>query len=425
MSRIEAPRVGRHPGKMPGGVKLADCMQELISVFGQMIVSTADRESRAFLGMSGIAASMDFYDPNAREPYVTSWYLRDAASEAMVKALSSGHLPTWTDYDGSFVELDHETLFGPNKWNSSYTVQTGIYVALNVAYGRDGPTRAECDGATLWVREEDWPRIRGELIANREREVGTVLPSDMTQLMLGSSATLISEAPAAADTAAPLALWSLYEAVAWMGTHDLAFVERQQPHHFPGTTAKNYGAVAWKRLEQSLVHRATAGSGMMTADAARIKLLAACQTGSVRATGIPADKGDRRDVPAYDFIGVQLWERRGGSLHRVVAGINEPARWYDLRFRADDVRAPVAKPTPQTTVAEIKNKPTVSGSDLRGWVRARNVEGWDQDQIVKGAASAFPDNVVPGRPTIRKLDADVRVQLELPARTRGRNKKGG
>ena len=94
MSRIEAPRVGRHPGKMPGGVKLADCMQELMSVFGQMIVSTADRESRAFLGMSGIAASMDFYDPNAREPYVTSWYLRDAASEAMVKALSSGHLPT-------------------------------------------------------------------------------------------------------------------------------------------------------------------------------------------------------------------------------------------------------------------------------------------------------------------------------------------
>ena len=45
--------------------------------------------------------------------------------------------------------------------------------------------------------------------------------------------------------------------------------------------------------------------------------------------------------------------------------------------------------------------------------------------IVNGAADAFPDNGVPGRPTLRKLDADTLEELGLPKRTRGRDKKGG
>lgn len=433
MSKMEGPRAGRHPGKMPGGVKLADCVRELMGIFGQMIVSKADRASPPFLGMSRVAAGMDFYHPDAREPYVTNWYLQDAAKGAMIKALSSGHLPTWTDYDGNFVELDAETLFGVDKWNPSYTVQTGSYVALNVAHGRDGPTRAECDGATLWVREEDWPRIRGELIADRERSFGSVLPGDMLRLMLGEPATTDSVPIPLGDAYEPMgASWTLYEAVAWIGTQDLEFVEHQRPANFSGTITKNYGAVVWKRMEQSLADRKAAGKAEFTANVACDRLLAGCATGSVKTTGIPGEPGEkasRRNVPPYDYVGAVLWQGRGGSLHRIVNGKIEEARWHDLRFLIDDVKALTTEAASQSNAAASRTgatskRPPVSGSDLRAWVRDRNIEGWDQDEIFKGAAGAFPQHDVPGRPTIRKLDADVRLELDLRERTRGRNKKG-
>ncbi len=339
MSTTDGPRVGRHPGKMPNGIKLAACVEELTGIFEQMPISDKDRATAAFAGMSAIGAGMDFHDASDREPYVARWYLQDAAKKAMIGALSAGRLPMWTDYDGKFIELDPEAMFAPNKWVDTHTILTGTYVALNVAYGRDGPTRAECDGATLWVHNEHWPPIRAALIAERERASGAALPADMMHL-IGESQLVTTNARAAMGGAAAggKAMWSLYEAVAWLGSQDTDLVGQQHPRYFPGTITKNYGAAAWTRLAQSLSDRRVAGSAIMTADEARLRLIAACESGQVQVTGIPANRSERRDVPANEFSPSELWEGRGGSLHRVIGGKPETARWFDLRFDAQAVQ---------------------------------------------------------------------------------------
>lgn len=430
MFKVDGPRAGRHPGKMPGGIKLADCTYELMGIFEQMTISDKDRASRAFIGISALGAGMDFYDAADREPYVARWYLQDAAKTAMIRALSAGQLPVWTDYDGQFVELDPEAMFAPNKWVSTHTVQTGTYIALNVAYGRDGPTRSECDGATLWVRNDDWQRVSRTLVAERENGFGGVLPSDMAQLLNEAHSTAMSAPPAHEYTSAiSIPMWTLYEAVAWLGSQDTVLVEHQHPRCFPGTIDKNYGAVAWRRLVQSLSDRSASGAASMTADVARDCLIAACESGLVLASGIPLDRSDRRAIPPGDFSGAKLWEGRGGSLHRCIAGGVEAPRWFDLRFDAISVRDLAIEKTrtgdPEAPVpVEVSKKPPVSARDLREWVRDRNKQGWSQDRIIKEVAGAFPHNEVPGRPTLRKLDADVRTKLKLPARVPGRNKKG-
>ena len=353
MLKSDGPRAGRHPGKMPDGIKLAGCTYELIGIFEQMTISDKDRASRTFAGMSAIGATMDFYCANDREPYVTRWYLQDAAKNAIIRALSTGQLPVWTDYDGQFVELDHEAMFAPNKWVDTHTVQTGTYVALNVAHGRDGPTRSECDGATLWVRDNDWACVRGALIDERERTFGAVLPPDMSQL-LNETELVTMNAPSAIEyTAAPgKSMWSLYEAVAWLGSQDAALVDHQHRRHLPGTTLENYGAVAWMRLVQSLSDRITNGTAYMTADNARERLIAACERGRIVATGIPADRSDRCTIPAAAFTGCELWEGRGGSLHRLVDAKHEAARWFDLRFSEADVRNLDAPSSAKSSVGE-------------------------------------------------------------------------
>lgn len=357
MLRIDGPRAGRHPGKMPDGIKLADCTYELMAIFEQMTISDKDRASREFMGMSAMGAGMEFYDAADREPYVARWYLQDAAKNAMMRALSTGQLPIWTDYDGKFVELDPEAMFAPNKWVAAQTVQTGTYVALNVAHGRDGPTRSECDGATLWVRNDDWPRVRGVLLAEREKAFGGVLPSDMSQLLNEAQLSAMNVPSVIGYTAATgIPMWSLYEAVAWLGAQDSALVDHQHPRHLPGTIDKSYGAVAWIRLEQSLSDRIASGTASMTADVARDRLIAACESGLVQATGIPADRSDRQTVPPVDFVGAKLWEGRGGSLHRSVDGSVEAPRWFDLRFREADVRTLVSGLVTQTTGASSSTK---------------------------------------------------------------------
>jgi hypothetical protein len=430
MLKIDGRRAGRHPGKMPGGIKLADCTYELMGIFEQMTISDKDRASRAFKGMTALAAGLDFYDIADREPYVVRWYLQDAAKNAMIHALSAGRLPVWTDYDGQFVELDPEAMFAPNKWVATHTVQTGTYVALNVAHGRDGPTRSDCDGATLWVRNDDWQRVNRTLLAQRETRSGGVFPPDMAQLLNEAQSVAIS-APSSLeyDVAIGVPKWTLYEAVAWLGSQDIALVEHQHPRYFPATIEKNYGAVAWRRLVQSLSDRSANGGTSVTADVARHRLIAACESGLVQATGIPSDQSDRRAISPNDFSGAKLWEGRGGSLHRSIAGGVEAPRWFDLRFDASSVRdlaiekARTSDPEAPDPV-EVSKKPPVSARDLREWVRDRNKKGWSQDRITKEVAAAFPHNEVPGRPTLRKLDADVRTKLKLPARVPGRNKKG-
>lgn len=424
-------RAGRHPGKMPGGMKLTDCVTELESVFGRMTISDRDRTTRAFKGMSGIAAGMPFHDPAARDPYVDDWYLKEAAHEAIGAALISGQLPAWTDYNGQFVELDHSVMFGPNKWNQSHTIKSGTYVVLNAFHGRDGETRGECDGATLWVRADDWPRIRSELIERREKMFGSELGDDWAQLFDSLS---IGSGPASTGSAVSASLdgpyWTLHEAVAWLiSENDLLVLEQKQKLTDYADRARIAGTVAWLRLENRF--------SRSELDGARERLRASCEEGSVSATGISASRGPRQPIPTADFTNVELWPGYGGQLHRVVGGNPEPARWLDLRFAVSGVRA-ITNTVPASSSAAVvapqaqrdsddlltpERKP-VSPMTFREWVEDCNKAGWSQGKIVEEAPMAFSDHTVPGRPSIRDIDAKARIKLGLAPRRRGAPTRG-
>jgi len=434
MDKQEGRRAGRHPGKMPAGVKLIECITEIQSIFGRMSVTDRDRETTTFKGMTNLAAGMPFYDPGARDPYVANIYLQYAARQAIGDALVSGHLPVWTAYDAQFIELDHETLFGINKWDRVRSLRTGLYLALNTFHGRDGPVRKEYDGATLWVLGDDWPGIRNSLIAQRERAFDSALGNDWPQLLSGTESCFQNRAAGVVQRAPPDAShWSLYEAVAWVGSGDMNFVAQQRATFLAVGEEKTAGAKIWLRLDRSLKDRVETGAGGETAYCARELLRVACEKGAVVATGIPASNGDRRAVPPSDFVASELWPEAGGSLHCATAKKGESALWFDLRFQANDVRAivdaayvnhEIPREDGGAPADDVVTRSPVSSRDLRDWVRVCNVDRWSQDKIAKEAADAFPDHDVPGRPTLREIDASVRHELGLPERTRGRRKKG-
>lgn len=325
------------PGKMPGAVKLLHCLEELRSIFQRMPVTDRDRSTQAFVGMTQVVGGMDFYDPAEREPYVERWYLGDQAKDFVRRALVSGELCVWIRLNEETVQLDHEEDFAGSRWCKTRTLEQGKYRAQNVQFDAHGSQRAKYEGGTLWVKEEEWPDVRLKLIADRERVFGSALPLDMAQLLSPIDAVCRSTVSTDQVHLQPKAQWSLYEATAWIGSRDQSLVDRQQQRERLGNRPEQSGAIAWKRLEKSLDDRIAAGADAITAEIARERLRLACERGSVQATGVPADRGKRRVVPAADFINAELWEGRGGSLHRIVANKGEPARWLDLRFGMDDV----------------------------------------------------------------------------------------
>lgn len=403
---------------------------EIINLFSGTNVTASDQQTEAYQRLASFAGPSTEWE--SREAYIARCYLTSLADQLLIWAIDAGIAPIIADIQGrGHARLDHRIFFGLNRWWPQDTIGSARYKPMNEGCdGEAGRLRAAASGLPLWIRSEEWDGVVDQIIRRREEIAREEFPRDRLALrrMFAQTGSTYTEMPHANMPTANRPYWSLYEAVAWLGSQDAALVESQQPHHFPSTDAKHYGAVAWLKLKQSLADRAIAGKASMTADAARNMLLGACETGQVPSTGIPALKGDRRPIPANDFIGSQLWEGRGGALHRVVAGIPEEARWHDIRFRADDVKALInvsAPPTPAPPVPDrLVKKPPVSGSELRAWVKARNADGWSQGMIVKGAVDAFPDKEVPGRPTLRELDADARVELGLPQRTRGRDKKG-
>ena len=141
--------------------------------------------------------------------------------------------------------------------------------------------------------------------------------------------------------------WSLYEAAAWIATSDPVLVEQQVQFYERHPSPKNAGAVTWLVLQEALKTREPAAQ-LMNLENARRCLRAACEAGTVAATGIPVlgDDlyGDRRAIAATEFIGVELWPGKGGSLHRIIQGRGEPARWLELRFSEANVRGIPGKP---------------------------------------------------------------------------------
>ena len=229
-------------------------------------------------------------------------------------------------------------------------------------------------------------------------------------------------------------LWSLYEAVAWIATGDDDFARQQAEFYERHPSPKEAGAVTWLTLQQALEAR-DPGARLMSLEDSRRSLRAACEAGRVSATGVikikddPLTCSDRLGIPATDFAGVELWPGKGGSLHRIIHGRGETARWFELRFDGDEVRQLHQPPTPHVDEdplesasgqADRNRRPPLGTARLREWIVVMNRDGRSQTDIAKGAASAFPDFQVPGRPTIRQIDAEVRAELGLPPREPGK-----
>ena len=417
------------PIMVPDAKTLDVRLNELRDIFKRMSITKRDRETNAYRGMDAIAPPSSQWHDHAQ--YVDQWYLGDAGRDAFVIALCSGRIPIWTDHQGQVIQLDPSILFAPNKWEQR-PAEAGVYRPMNLRQDYGDDRRLACAEARLWIMDSDWPSIRDALVSERERASGSILPADFLTLFESETPPEPWDTPADAK-GADVEQWSIYEAVAWIGSRDMALVDRQRTNYLAAGDPGTAGAKIWLRLEQSLKDRVANGMKGETADGAREQLRIACETGAVAATAIPASRGDRRAVPTSDFVAAELWPGKGGSLHRVVAGKGEAARWLDLRFRGDDVRAVVdAAPAAaeagfkrdHAPIVDVATRKPVSSRDLRDWVRARNRERWSQDKIVKGAADAFPNHDVPGRPALREIDASVRQELDLPERTRGRGKKG-
>lgn len=403
---------------------------ELINLFSGTNVTASDRATETYTRLASFVGPSTEWE--SREDYLARCYLTAQADDLLIRAINTGVAPVVADIPGrGHARLDHRIFFGLNKWWPQDTIGSARYKPMNE--GCDavaGKERAAASGFPLWIRSEDWDDAVDQIVHMREEIAREAFPQDrlaLRRMFRPAIETFVDLSPGQ-ETSIDGHYWSLYEAIAWLGSQDEALVAQQQLQHFASTDPKHYGAVAWMKLKRALAGSENARAGHITADAARSRLLIACECGDVRSNAIPAYKGARRSVPAAEYVGSQIWEGRGGSIHRLIAGVSEAARWYDVRFHADDVRAlteaPRRKPEATSTPSVPARKTPVSTRELRNWVEARNVEGWSQDQIVKGAAIAFPENEVPGRPTLRGVDADVRAKLEYPPRKKGRGKKG-
>src|SRR3546814_11727162 len=60
------------------------------------------------------------------------------------------------------------------------------------------------------------------------------------------------------------------------------------------------------------------------------KLMGACATGELTATGVPADLGDRAVIPAHDFFNAQLELEGDGILRRWLNGKPDRVIWRGI-----------------------------------------------------------------------------------------------
>jgi hypothetical protein len=198
--------------------------------------------------------------------------------------------------------------------------------------------------------------------------------------------------------------WSLYEAVAWLASGDLNLVEQQQ-RVFADEQRKlgDAGALTWMTLQRALPGSVGADPDVDRITTAAELLRAACEDGAIRASGIPADRGDRRRIPRDDFIGAELWPGKGGCLHRIIAGCGEPARWFELRFSQDDVHSVRAAPSAVAASKTLESEP-----DPRPSAPAKPIQRWSESAMTEAigtwtSQTSSRDRVRAGRDHFKAL----------------------
>lgn len=128
------------------------------------------------------------------------------------------------------------------------------------------------------------------------------------------------------------------------------------------------------------------------------------------------------DLPSKDLVG-QLVAFRAADVERHCS-VALPVMAWQARDRLGDLQPSVDGKTIDASFKEEGEvsavaRPLLSSARLREWVYAMNKEGKSQSYIEANVASSFPRHVVPGRPKIRAIDAEVRFELGLPERRRG------
>lgn len=328
----------RHPGKMPGAIKLNECVEDLKNLCRRMTVTDRDRATPTWFRMSQLVAGMSFYNPDDREPYLRNLYLGESAQRIVEAGLSTGTLPVWTDFDGRFVEIDAEKFFGRNMWNSTHTVLTGKYIPLNVW---DDELRRDFDRADLWIYEGDLRAIRKHLLEHRSRHFGSELPQewqDFADHVFGTSTDRgVTVSPNSA-----LGEWTLPEAIIWFASMDEAAVAEQRTSidRYVGSRANPWPAIR-VGLSTAIAQRfCQCGSKPIDCwceDDANKSLKAACVAGKIRVTGVPAGGGERQVVPFEAFQNAELIVEDGGALYREPK-LGGQMLFRDLRFPRDEVQ---------------------------------------------------------------------------------------
>lgn len=328
----------RHPGKMPGAIKLNECVEDLKNLCRRMTVTDRDRATPTWFRMSQLVAGMSFYNPDDREPYLQNLYLGEAAQRVVEAGLSTGTLPVWTDFDDQFVEIDAEKFFGRNMWNSSHTVLTGKYIPLNVW---DDELRRDFDRADLWICEGDLIAIRKHLLEHRSRHFGSELPQDWQHFADHIFGTPTDPNGAVPSITAP-ADWTLAEAIIWFASADEAAVAEQRTSvdRYVGSRANPWPAIR-VGLSTAIAQRfCQCGSKPIDCwceDDANKSLKAACVGGKIDVTGVPADGGERQLVPPEAFRYADLIVEDGGALYREPK-LGGQMLFHNLRFSRDKVQ---------------------------------------------------------------------------------------
>ena len=370
-------RTVRHPGKMPGAMKLNECVEDLKNLCRRMTVTDRDRATPAWFRMSQLIAGMSFYNPADREPYLQNLYLGEAAQRVVEAGLSTGTLPVWTDFDGQFVEIDPEKFFGRNMWNSTHTVLTGKYIPLNVW---DDDLRRDFDRADLWICEGDLLAIRKHLLEHRSRHFDSELPQewqDFAEHVFGTS----TDRGVAVPPNSALGEWTLPEAIIWFASVDEAAVTEQRTSidRYVGSRSNPWPAIR-VGLNTAIAQRfCQCGSKPIDCwceDDANKLLKAACVAGKIGVTGIPAEGGGRQVALPQAFRNAELIIEDGGALYREPK-LGGAIIYRDLRFNEADCRQVANTQTEAEPVAPSPIRP-LEKREVEEWYRSR-VEEADQN----------------------------------------------
>ena len=392
---------------------------ELINLISLTPLSPWDRGTPGHQGITQIAPETTQW--HNKDEYVARSYLAYEAKRLLAEAINSGLAPIYADLPGrGHQRLDPRLFFGSNAWNLT-TMQTGRYMPLNESFGDDGPIRAAIQNLPLWIRNEDWPSLRDEILTRRHELSGSSLASEWQNLISG----LGFGDSVNRDTNETL---TLHEAVLWVASADEAAVAEQRVtyDHYVAK-GPHAGPRAWVNVLSAITQRFCACGekpiDCYCTDEAIKSLKRECADGRIPTTGILAEGSRRAPVGPIAFANAELTpmdlgslfaeERHGGAL-----------LYHDLRFDREAVRRLAETLAGKPVATKGVSFSTTAESDA--WYKDR-VKSADDAGFTWSRAEDFAAGAAAGLTTgrmreLRKNFADHWPRHGAPTRARRRKK---